>query len=166
MKRGEFNKTFPFHFDFGASLRKPYGESSFARLVRQYKTNAKRRGLLFELSNEEFRKPVSSCCFYCGTKPQQIMTDKSSNGEYIYNGIDRKNKDYGYLPGNCVPACKVCNKAKTNMEESEWIEWINRIVIYNNDGHKGGIKNGRNENDISRRCRRICENGWRPLSVL
>ena len=32
MKRGQFNKTNPGHFDFGASLRKPHGESSFARV--------------------------------------------------------------------------------------------------------------------------------------
>jgi len=58
MKRGQFNKKYPQHFDFGASLRKPPGESSFARVVRQYKANAKRRNLSLEKDTEFKSKTV------------------------------------------------------------------------------------------------------------
>lgn len=76
MKRGQFNKTHPDHFDFGASLRKPHGESSFARVVRQYKANAKRRNLAFSLSDALIRKLTIRNCAYCGVQPMQKMQDK------------------------------------------------------------------------------------------
>ncbi len=120
MKRGQFNKKYPNHFDFGASLRKPTGESSFARVVRQYKANAKRRKLIFNLSDLEIKELTSGNCVYCGIHPTQKMHDKGANGAYIYNGIDRIDKDIGYILDNCVTACKTCNKAKTNMTIKEW----------------------------------------------
>ena len=135
MKRGQFNKKYPNHFDFGASLRKPIGESSFARVVRQYKANAKRRKLFFNLSDLEIRKLTSSNCVYCGISPMQKMYDKDANGAYIYNGIDRIDKNIGYILKNCATACKICNKAKTNMSMKEWNEWIKRIVIYHKQGN-------------------------------
>lgn len=126
MRRGQFNKTFPDHFDFGAH-RKPYGESSFNRLVRQYKANAKRRGLIFELTDEEMRKLTSACCTYCAAEPSSIMSEKTAHGEYIYNGIDRQNPSVGYLPSNCVTACSTCNRAKSNMSLEDWVAWLTRI---------------------------------------
>lgn len=137
MKRGQFNKENPGHFDFGASLRKPHGESSFARLVRQYKANAKRRNLEFALSNDEVRKLTSATCVYCGVGPSQRMHNKDANGPYIYNGIDRVDKSIGYVASNCVTACKICNKAKTDMTEEEWSEWIARVVVFHTAGNVG-----------------------------
>jgi hypothetical protein len=128
--RGQFNRINPDHFDFGASLRKPCGESSFARLVRQYKANAKRRGLEFSLSKEAVRRLTGSDCEYCGTPPRQVMQDKDANGPYIYNGIDRIDPGVGYVESNCTTACKICNKAKTNMTASEWREWLSRVSRY------------------------------------
>ena len=128
--RGEFNRLNPNHFDFGASLRKPIGESSFARLVRQYKANATKRNLEFELSETEIRALTKSLCNYCGVKPSQKMHSKDANGAYIYNGIDRINPSVGYTSTNCVPCCKTCNCAKSNMGIEEWNAWLNRIVVF------------------------------------
>lgn len=128
--RGKFNQLNPTHFDFGASLRKPYGESSFARLVRQYKANASRRGLEFCISKSDIRRITQSNCNYCGAEPKQIIQDKTSNGSYIYNGIDRLNSDNGYTPDNCVAACKYCNKAKSNMTQEQWNEWLDRLITF------------------------------------
>ena len=137
MKRGQFNKKYPKHFDFGASLRKPHGESSFARVVRQYKANAKRRNLVFSISDALVRKLTSGNCVYCGVPPMQKMHDKDANGAYIYNGIDRVDKSTGYTKKNCVTACKICNKAKTDLTKKEWQDWIKRIVCFHVAANSG-----------------------------
>lgn len=135
--RGEFNRLNPSHFDFGASLRKPAGESSFARLVRQYKANAARRGLEFELSDSEVRTLTSSVCNYCGVSPAQKMHSKDANGAYFYNGIDRVDSTSGYTVSNCVPCCVTCNQAKRDMSMEQWRMWLNRIICYHVAGNFG-----------------------------
>lgn len=133
MKRGQYNKLNPLHFDFGKSLRKEFGLSSFNRLVRQYKANAKRRGLEFSLSDDEIKSITSSNCTYCGIESKQIMKNKDAYGHYVYNGIDRKDASKGYVIDNCTSCCKTCNTAKTNMSQNDWTTWINRLIEYNND---------------------------------
>lgn len=67
--RGQFNKQHPNHVDFGASNRKPKGESSFLRLARQYRANARRRHIEFHLSDDQMRKLTAAPCTYCGQPP-------------------------------------------------------------------------------------------------
>lgn len=107
----------------------PYGEANFNRLLRRYKYDAKRAGRDFLLTSDEFRKLTKSNCFYCGCQPSTIMNDNrnGSNGEYIYNGIDRIDSDMGYFSSNCIPCCKDCNWMKKNMSTSEFINRIRNI---------------------------------------
>lgn len=126
--RGRWNKLHPAHVDFGASSRKSFGESSFNRLVRQYKASARRRGIEFLLSQEAFRALTSANCAYCGVSPQQKIQDKTAHGFYTYNGIDRVDSKLGYVESNCVTACGVCNRAKNSMSLEEWEAWMRRLV--------------------------------------
>ena len=82
-------------------------------LFLAYKKGAKDRGLKFNLTFDKLIEITSYNCFYCGTIPQQIQ--KASGGNYIYNGIDRKNPEVGYNVNNCVTCCKICNRAKLDM---------------------------------------------------
>ena len=125
----------PEHFDFGASKRKQFGESSFQRVYRAYKASAKRRNFEFNLEIDVFQKLTQSNCHYCGIKPLQKMKAKDANEHYLYNGIDRKNSTVGYHENNCVPCCGTCNKAKSNLTENEWNSWILRIVNKFNNEH-------------------------------
>lgn len=128
--RGVYNKTNPQHFDFGASLRKPSGVSSYNRLVRQYKKTASARNLEFALSDDVFRNLVTGNCHYCGLIPNQTMKSKDCNGEFVYNGIDRVDNKQGYVASNCVSCCKICNRAKNNLSEKEWRDWVSRLVAF------------------------------------
>jgi hypothetical protein len=99
-----------------------------------YRSNARRRGLSFSLSADEFRSLVTSSCEYCGSEPSAVskhsgaVTEKTRhNSEFTYNGIDRKNNSVGYHYVNCVSCCGTCNKAKLAMSYSEFIEWIQRV---------------------------------------
>lgn len=116
-----------------------YGESSFNRIYRRYKTDAKRRNLEFNIDKEKFRSLIDSNCFYCGIKPSSIQKADNNNGEYIYNGIDRKRNDVGYIEDNVVSCCSICNRMKWMMTDEEFLNKCNEI--YSNQLEKEELVN-------------------------
>jgi hypothetical protein len=111
----------------GCMRTKPKGESSFNRLLKNYKNNAKSRGLSFTLTKEEFYELTKQNCFYCDREPFQIIDDGHSNGEYIYNGLDRIDSAEGYTKNNVVPCCRDCNRAKWAVPQTEFLLWVDRV---------------------------------------
>jgi len=79
-------------------------------------TNAKVRNLDVTITLEKYKNLISSHCFYCGG----VLPETGS-------GIDRIDSKVGYVEGNCRPCCGQCNRAKTDMTESEFKEWVLRI---------------------------------------
>jgi hypothetical protein len=110
---------------------KPNGEAQFNRLYKTYYFSAKKRGLIFALSTNEFRQLTKGCCNYCGVEPRAIVESRSpASLPYIYNGIDRRDSGQGYMMANCCSCCWSCNKAKRAMTASEFVEWIDRLASY------------------------------------
>lgn len=107
----------------GCSIYKQYGEAARNSLYNDYVQEAKPRNLVFSLSRELFNELTSSNCFYCGVEPRQIKKAKNNNGDYIYNGIDRKDNNEGYTPENCLPCCGNCNRAKRTLSFEDFMEW-------------------------------------------
>ena len=102
--------------------------SAFNRLLSAYKHSASERGLEFALTQEQFREIVNKECYYCGTLPAQESKVKSKNAaKFIYNGIDRKDNNTGYIIKNVLPCCKFCNYAKFRHTHEEFIAWVKRI---------------------------------------
>lgn len=91
-----------------ASSRRP------GRKYKDYRNGAKRRNLIFCLSNQDMKKFYNTKCFYCGS-------------EIIEIGIDRKNNSLGYTLDNCVPCCKICNRMKMTMNSDEFIKHCHKI---------------------------------------
>ncbi len=111
----------------------PIGEAAFNFLYRVYKYNANKRKLAFNITKEEFKKLTQKSCHYCGAEPTgSIKQDTYSNGAYIYNGVDRKDNNIGYVLTNCVPCCRVCNRAKMNMEYTDFLLWIKNLKEHKN----------------------------------
>ena len=99
--------------------------------IGQYKYSAKKKGHIWNLTEEQFAELTKKDCFYCGAKPgQTCKANKRANGDYIYNGIDRRNNDKGYTIDNVVSCCKTCNMAKNSLTIQEFKDWVKRI--YNN----------------------------------
>ena len=98
----------------------------FGRLYASYKAGAKKRNLAFELSKKELRALTSQNCHYCGIQPSQIYRHPNSTN-YVYNGIDRLDNSKGYVQGNMVPCCVVCNLAKGTAEAGEFFSWVSRV---------------------------------------
>ena len=83
----------------------------------------KNRNLVFKLTKFEYLHAVTGNCFYCKAEPRLM-----ANGKFR-NGIDRYNNDLGYLPGNVITACTMCNMVKHKSEYKHLIEHLNKMVI-------------------------------------
>lgn len=115
-------------------LKLPKGIAGFRKLYEDYKHQAKVRNYTFELTQDQFKSLTSSNCFYCKTIPKAEKMSFSKNlkvrehSKYLYNGIDRKNNNIGYIYENCVPCCKRCNFMKKNQSYEDFINHIFKIV--------------------------------------
>jgi hypothetical protein len=106
------------------------GLASFNNLYSNYRDRANKINVQFDISKEKFREITSKSCFYCNADPLQVFYRKTYNGNYLYNGIDRIDNTKGYISGNIVPCCEICNKAKRDMELDKFLKWIKRITEY------------------------------------
>ena len=107
------------------------GEAARKHVLRQYQQNAKRRGRVWELTDEDFDRLTSSDCYYCGIAPCRVFsTGKYEGAEFTYNGIDRVDSAGDYTPENVVPCCNTCNVAKRDMSFDTFMEWIGRLVAH------------------------------------
>ena len=105
----------------------PKGEAAFNKLLYSYKYGAKKRGIMFEITDKQFKDLISNKCHYCGTPPlQQYKTQSELSGGYIYNGVDRKDNKVGYTLENSISCCGLCNRAKMDMKYDDFINWIKK----------------------------------------
>jgi hypothetical protein len=121
----------------------PVGIAARNQVYNNFKYHAKYRGLEFNLTMQQAEVFFKSNCHYCGTEPKQVKKHASAprnpnrkwslknyfvpGGDYIYNGIDRKDNNKGYTMENCVPCCGRCNRAKDTMSYEEFMQYLNRI---------------------------------------
>ena len=88
-------------------------EAKYKRCARE----AKKRGIAFELTCEEFSEFWQKPCSYCGA---EIKTA----------GLDRVNNNFGYLYDNVVSCCWTCNYMKRTTGKMEFIEHCRKIVAF------------------------------------
>lgn len=106
----------------------PIGEASFNHLYSTYKRGAQERELIFTVTKEDFKELTSRPCYYCGLPPSRThLGNRALNGHYTYSGLDRVDNDQGYSLENLVSCCKVCNYAKRNVSQEEFLFWLTRI---------------------------------------
>lgn len=79
---------------------------SISTLFKRMKENASRRGIEHTLTYEQYFCLVhENKCSYCGCSLPKCGS-----------GIDRKHFEIGYVDGNCVPCCALCNDRKGKLE--------------------------------------------------
>jgi len=103
--------------------------AAFNAVYYSYQRSAKVRKLAFELSENEFAELTQQKCIYCNNLPATVR--KTTNGKYVYNGIDRLDNNIGYLYDNCATACKRCNFLKGTLNSGDFIEAIAQILRNN-----------------------------------
>jgi len=99
-------------------------------ILRSYQSGARKRRHEWSLSEGAFVRLTSSDCFYCGSPPAKTFRTGKNNGEFVYNGIDRIDNSRGYVTGNVVACCWICNQAKKDMSAQAFMEWIARVAAY------------------------------------
>lgn len=113
---------------------------SMTSRMNGYKAGAKKRGISWNLSYEQFSSVASKPCSYCGTDPKKW--DCVSNApsvskdcpniiadDYVihFNGVDRIDSRGGYTVGNVVSCCTRCNRAKNDMTVEEFKDHVERL---------------------------------------
>lgn len=90
-----------------------------------FKYSAKRRGIEFDLTKDEFSRLRNQPCFYCGDAE-------------INMSIDRIDSLVGYTSSNCMPSCISCNFAKQTLDIKQFFTKISKI--YNRHKKIGNIE--------------------------
>ena len=96
-------------------------------LMSIYKSNARKRGISFDLSYTQFETLVDSECYFCGDNGGNTLR-KRGYDVYSYTGIDRVDNSVGYLPSNCVSCCSWCNRAKNNHTLANFVDKCKKIT--------------------------------------
>jgi hypothetical protein len=115
------------------TIKMPDGEASKLAVYRNYLCSARKKGLSFDLSVEQFSVLTKENCVYCDAPPSNVLAHIRRNDKaspYIYSGIDRVNNLIGYTTANSLPCCEICNKAKRNLTIEQFNEWLNRLVNF------------------------------------
>jgi hypothetical protein len=85
-----------------------------------YKETALKRGITFDLDEEEFKLIRDMCdCYTCG---------KSNSNEHT-NGIDRKDNCKGYTVDNCELCCGDCNFLKKKLNHDNFLLQCELITL-------------------------------------
>lgn len=80
-----------------------------------YMSAAKKRGIDWELTSDEFLSFWEKNCNYCNSKIETI-------------GLDRIDSNLSYSLTNVVPCCIICNKMKLDMPLKSWFEHMQKII--------------------------------------
>jgi hypothetical protein len=97
---------------------------------------AAKGGRKMEITKDEVKILMDSPCHYCGTiggnagKMPKWRRPGLSGMVYRYNGIDRVDNTKGYIQGNVVPCCRICNKWKCTLTSEEFLAHCERIVAH------------------------------------
>lgn len=101
----------------------------FNKTKQSYTSRAKLKKLDFELNDTEFEILISDECHYCGYLPSLDFNRKNTPAE-VFNGIDRKDNNIGYIKENCVSCCSVCNYFKRGINYNSFLNLIDKINTY------------------------------------
>jgi hypothetical protein len=82
------------------------------------KSSARSRGIEWNLMDAFATSLFHSNCYYCDSKPS------------LFNGLDRRDSDVGYVWHNVVPCCESCNSIKARMPEDQFWAYLGRITLH------------------------------------
>ena len=98
------------------------------QLYHKYRARAKKKGLRWGLTREEFSSIVSSRCDYCGKRPgKRKIYGQGKIYDTLAVGVDRINSKKGYVSHNVVPCCWTCNLAKGILTKQQFLGMVNRV---------------------------------------
>lgn len=97
------------------------------KIIFHYKYSSEKRNIVWNITEEEAIKLLTSPCYYCSQPPFRVCDYLKHCKPIVVSGIDRYDNLLGYEKGNCVSCCKICNVAKSTLTINEFKEWIEKI---------------------------------------
>ena len=97
------------------------------RCFNDYRCRSTARGMDFKLTYDEALVLFLGSCYYCGVPPFQ--TKKYRGRTFTYNGIDRVDNLQGYTNTNTVSCCRICNVAKNQMGQQDFLKWVEQVYL-------------------------------------
>jgi hypothetical protein len=85
---------------------------------RSAQNNAKNKGMEFTLTEEEYLSKTKEC-HYCGDDLSKIKEGMK---------LDRIDSSQFYTRQNTVGCCRMCNVAKNNHTQEEFLDWVRRVA--------------------------------------
>lgn len=107
-----------------------------------YRSGANSRNLEWELTENDFKKLITSNCAYCGNIPCKRQSVSYKKEYELVNGIDRIDSTKGYTLDNCVPCCSKCNLMKSNFKKEDFLNHISKIYNFSIKGSTTTSKEG------------------------
>lgn len=96
-----------------------------------------------DISFEDFYRLSQQACHYCGALPSTTYNYGSrpsrlartsalqqTQGNFIYNGLDRVDSSKGHTLDNVVPCCWLCNLWKSRLSVEEFLLHNERIYLH------------------------------------
>jgi hypothetical protein len=102
--------------------------AGWRQLWQMHVQSCLRRDLSNQITINQFRELSERSCSYCGGSP--LLRDYTRSGNIHANGIDRVDSKLGYIEGNLVPACGICNRMKTGMTADEFKQHAAKIASH------------------------------------
>jgi transposase len=116
----------------GCRIQARKAEAPYVRIFSAYRSNAKDRKMVWELSLIQMMHLISLPCAYCKSLTSNVLRGRRSGIStrvkiLEYMGIDRVDSSIGYVLGNVLPACKSCNLGKSSQSLKLFSEWVGRF---------------------------------------
>lgn len=87
-----------------------------------------------DITRDQFIKLVAKPCGYCGAPPSNIYRAGKRKAEiFKYSGLDKVDPAGHYTMDNVVPCCPMCNHAKRDHTQQDFIEWLVRAAEFITD---------------------------------
>lgn len=103
-------------------MNKKRAKESGSAHLSTYKSSAKKKGIEWRLTDEEFLNMLTMDCFYCG-----VSASEASDG---FNKVDRLDSDGIYETSNVRPCCTECNISKGGMSVLRFVSQVARIISF------------------------------------
>lgn len=114
----------------GKSRELPLNTAISRSIWSDYRANAKRKRLDFQLSVLDVEALSQGNCHYCGDSPATEKLTKNKTRTSARNGIDRRDNSIGYSRENTVSCCSTCNYAKREMSSEQFVAWAKRVASH------------------------------------
>lgn len=112
------------------SKRLPDNKGVINHIILQYKRHARNRNIEWYLTYDQVKNIIEQPCKYCGIEKSNHKITKNCPEGYDYNGIDRIDSSKNYAIDNVVPCCKICNYAKSNMTQKDFVLWLQKAATH------------------------------------